>query len=213
MNWGPKMIRIALGLLTIVFLLVVYARLPDGQKTDYQMLIQKPLPIDHNLKVVQESFYRELSQMKHLSDEDSKEIAALIPIYAKKYDIDSAVLFGVLWKESRFQHTVEHKPTNVKALGKTVQAIGIGGIVYEFWGSKLEAAGIIKEKEDLYLLDKGIESSAFVLSELKKLGPLKGHNLTDSMLHRYYGASTKHYAKKVISKANEIKKNTVDFLF
>lgn len=202
-------IKIFLGFLCIVFLSFVYANIPHKNE-----IIQTPKIVHYNpgLVIQQNVFLKDLEKQKHLSQEDKQKIAILVPKYAKKYELDSAILYSVLWKESRFRHTIEHNETFVKALKTKVSAIGIGGIVYEFWGSKLEKAGIIKVKEDLYKLENGIEASAFVLSELRKLKPLENMTLDESMLSRYYGKPSS-YNSKVLSKANQIKAKAIDMIF
>lgn len=150
------------------------------------------------------TLYKDLQKYQHLDDQTRLQISKYVPFYAIKYGVKMEILYSVLWRETRFQHQTTHKATYIKSLKKTIEAKGIGGVVCEFWCDKLKAQGIINIENDLYNLEKGIESTAFILSELGDMPKLKGYTLEESVLHRYYGTPKESYYKQILGKADQI---------
>lgn len=201
--------KIYIGIITILSLVIVYLSIPNSQS---QSQIRSSENAKAEILVTDEMqkqslvLLQDLQKYKHLDFPTKSKISILVPKYAKKYALDYSILYSVLWKETRFIHTTQHNPTYIKSLKTTVEAIGIGGIVCEFWCEKLKNAKIISQKEDLFYIENGIEASAFVLSELRKLGKQKGYTLDQSMLNRYYGKPTQKYYKPILAKASQVHK-------
>lgn len=140
----------------------------------------------------------DLDSYNHLSESEKSEIMSSIFKYSDIYDIDPCILYAVLKTESEMHPKIEHNSTYIKSLNKKIKAVGLGGVVWEFWGTKLRDANIAKIRSDLFDIEANIAASAFILNEFKHLPKLpKAKNITESMLMRYYGSQTAGYHKKI----------------
>ena len=140
----------------------------------------------------------DLDSYNHLSESEKSEIMSSIFKYSDIYDVDPCILYAVLKTESEMHPKIEHNSTYIKSLNKKIKAVGLGGVVWEFWGSKLRDANIAKIRSDLFEIEANVAASAFILNELKHLPKLpKAKNITESMLMRYYGSQTAGYHKKI----------------
>ena len=140
----------------------------------------------------------DLDSYNHLSESEKSEIMSSIFKYSDIYDVDPCILYAVLKTESEMHPKIEHNSTYIKSLNKKIKAVGLGGVVWEFWGTKLRAANIAKIRSDLFEIEANVAASAFILNELKHLPKLpKAKNITESMLMRYYGSQTAGYHKKI----------------
>ena len=140
----------------------------------------------------------DLDSYNHLSESEKSEIMSSIFKYSDIYDVDPCILYAVLKTESEMHPKIEHNSTYIKSLNKKIKAVGLGGVVWEFWGTKLRDANIAKIRSDLFEIEANIAASAFILNELKHLPKLpKAKNITESMLMRYYGSQTAGYHKKI----------------
>ena len=170
----------------------------DDTKNDLETLNLKI----QNLKI---SLVNDMASMMHLSSEQQSLILDEIWKQSKKYKINPAFLYTILWKESRFRNDVIHKPTYVRTLKKEVQALGMGGIVWDFWGDKLKANTSLKSKKDLKKWEKNIEATAYILSYLKSLPKVSNtKNKYESAASRYYGKYQANYVNKTMSKFTEL---------
>lgn len=155
-----------------------------------------------NLKI---SLVNDMSSMRHLGGEQQSLILAEIWKQAKQYKINPAFLYAVLWNESRFRNDVIHKPVYVKALKKKIQALGMGGIVWDFWQDRLKANTSLKSKKDLKDWKKNIEGTAYILSYLKSLPKVSNtKNKYESASSRYYGKYHANYVNKTMLKFTEL---------
>ena len=101
------------------------------------------------------------------------------------------------------QHSLTTIVINKKKL--KIRAVGLGGVVWEWWGDKLKEAGIAEVRSDLFLPDVNIRAAAFVLNEMSKRELLKGTKSKDeSMLRRYFGGNYKAYSDKIDKKVMSI---------
>ena len=140
----------------------------------------------------------DLDSYNHLSESEKSEIMSSIFKYSDIYDVDPCILYAVLKTESEMHPKIEHNSTYIKSLNKKIKAVGLGGVVWEFWGTKLRDANIAKIRSDLFEIEANVAASAFILNELKHLPKLpKAKNITESMLMRYYGSQTAGYHKKI----------------
>ncbi len=149
-------------------------------------------------KNYQVAMQSDLDSYNHLSKSEKSEIMSSIFKYSDIYDVDPCILYAVLKTESEMHPKIEHNSTYIKSLNKKIKAVGLGGVVWEFWGTKLRNANIAKIRSDLFEIEANVAASAFILNELKKLPKLpKAKNITESMLMRYYGSQTAGYHKKI----------------
>ena len=147
----------------------------------------------------------DLDSYNHLSESEKSEIMSSIFKYSDIYDVDPCILYAVLKTESEMHPKIEHNSTYIKSLNKKIKAVGLGGVVWEFWGSKLRDANIAKIRSDLFEIEANVAASAFILNELKHLPKLpKAKNITESMLMRYYGSQTAGYHKKIYYKVAQL---------
>ena len=194
--------------LALFFILVsfVYASIPANHLIYDGQIEQREIKKFQRSLIAEElTLYKDLQKYHHLDEQTRLQIAKYVPIYAIKYGVKMEVLYSVLWRETRFQHQTTHKPTYIKSLKKIVEAKGIGGVVCEFWCEDLKLQGIIRSESELYNLIPGIESTAFILGKLNDRGNLKGYNLEESILHRYYGKPKDSYYKQILSKAEQVR--------
>lgn len=170
----------------------------DDTKNDLENLNTKV----QNLKI---SLVNDMASMMHLGSEQQSLILAEIWKQAKNYKINPAFLYAVLWNESRFRNDVTHKPIYVRTLKKEIQALGMGGIVWDFWGDKLKTNTSLKSKKDLKKWEKNIEATAYILSYLKSLPKVSNtKNKYESAASRYYGKYHANYVNKTMSKFTEL---------
>lgn len=117
--------------------------------------------------------------------------------YSTEYEISPIVLYSIIRTESQFKHNIEHPIVTLKS-GKKVRAVGLGGVIWEFWGSKLKKEGIANSRDDLFKIEVNVAASAFVLSEFLKLDQLKNtSSKLESALARYYGSAKAGYQNKI----------------
>lgn len=170
----------------------------DDTKNDLENLNTKV----QNLKI---SLVNDMASMYHLDNKQQSLILDEIWKQAKNYKINPAFLYAVLWNESRFRNDVTHKPIYVRALKKEIQALGMGGIVWDFWGDKLKTNTSLKSKKDLKKWEKNIEATAYILSYLKSLPKVSNtKNKYESTASRYYGKYQANYVNKTMSKFTEL---------
>ena len=134
---------------------------------------------------------------------NSDLILGTIMTEAEKYDISPYILYAIFWQESRFKAHIEHPFIYVK--GKRTRAVGLGGVVWEWWDEKLIKNDIADVRADLFDPETNIRASAFILNEFRKMKQLQGtQNKLESALARYYGSVKSGYHKKIIKIANKI---------
>lgn len=141
----------------------------------------------------------DMLKYKYLNDEFRYELANLIVENANKFNIDPKLLYAFIKTESAFNVKAMHKPTRVKALNyKKIQAIGLGGVVWEFWGNELVTNTSIQKKSELRDYRKNIEATAYIISELsnKKKHRLAKNDI-DTIAIWYYGRYSYDYISKI----------------
>lgn len=90
----------------------------------------------------------------HYPDVSTKtKIAILETILseAEKYNMNPLILYSLCYVESSFRHWLEHDLTTITKNGKQqkIRAVGLTGVVWEWWGDKLKDAGIAETRGDL----------------------------------------------------------------
>ena len=140
----------------------------------------------------------DMSATTRLSEDLKPEIISEIVEQSLAYEVDPKLVYAVLFTESRFRNNVKHQPTYVKQLKKKVQAIGMGGVVWEFWSDYLIANTSLKQKSDLKDWRKNIEATAAILAFLSnyKMHP-KAQDTKESAAIRYYGLHSVDYVESI----------------
>ncbi len=129
--------------------------------------------------------------------ENKKIITEAVLTYSKEYNIDPITLTAVLAKESSLRQYPNHLPVMVKIplkknwtkIGtKEVQAVGMGGVIFEIWKYELAEIGI-KTRKSLFNIKNNIKATAKILSiYMHERRQIKGTaSREESALLRYYG--------------------------
>ena len=122
---------------------------------------------------------------------------------AEKYGMNPLILYSVIYVESSFRHWLEHEPTTIDMNGKKVKirAVGLSGVVWEWWGSKLKDAGVAETRGDLFDPVTNIKAGAFVYNQMYKMEMHKSAQYKDeSALLRYFGGDYISYVQKIDAK-------------
>jgi len=150
-----------------------------------------------------------LRQYKKLSPDIQSIIIDNVIAEATKYNINPIILYSLLDVESSMRFHIQHQKTSIKIKGKQVviRAVGLGGVVWEWWDEELQKANIAKTRTDLFLPGNNIKAVAFILNEMYKKPLLNGCKSKDeSMLRRYFGGNFKSYSDKINLKVMSIVK-------
>lgn len=142
-----------------------------------------------------------------LSAHNRKIIIDTVLSEAAKYNINPIILYSLLHVESTMRFWIQHSPVKITVNKKkrTVQAVGLGGVVWEWWGDQLKKANIAEVRSDLFNPETNIKAAAFILNEFSKREMLKGTKSKDeSMLRRYFGGNFKSYSDKIDKKVMRI---------
>jgi len=131
-------------------------------------------------------------------------ISNSIKAYSKKWGVPVGLVHSIMRIESEYKFWIEHDPINITVHGKKIKtkAVGLGGIVWEFWADSLKKHNIANTRTDLFLYDTNIEASTAILKwiindELNK--PYNNEiNLINKIIKRYYGAYNQDYYNKMI---------------
>ena len=139
-----------------------------------------------------------------------EDISDAVNFYSDKWNVPVGLIHSMMRIESEYMFWVEHAPINIKVHGKRIntKAVGLGGVVWEFWADSLRKHNIAHERTDLFLYDVNIEASTAILrwiidSELSK--PYTNEiNLINKIIKRYYGAYNKDYHNKMIKVTSDL---------
>jgi len=122
---------------------------------------------------------------------------------SEKYGMNPLILYSMCYVESSFRHWIEHDVATIQKNGKPVKirAVGLTGIVYEYWGDKLRDAGILETRGDLFDPVTNIRASAFVYNEFYHMEMHKSAKYKDeSALLRYFGGDYISYLNRIDAK-------------
>ncbi len=121
----------------------------------------------------------------------------------KKYNIPIGLLHCIFRVESEYRFNIDHPTVQVVVHKNQIKthAIGLGGVMWCFWGDSLKKAGIADMETDLYLPDVNIQASGFILHSIIQsiLNSIKGYPLgiLTEIVRRYYGAYNTLYMSKM----------------
>lgn len=149
----------------------------------------------------------DIKKYKSISDCIKKDIINTVIEESVKYDINPLILYSMLHVESSMEFWKKHAPVTIDIKGKKIKtaAIGLGGVIWEWWGDKLVLNGIAQVKSDLYDPIKNIKSVAFIYNELYKMPKHKSADSQDeSAMLRYFGGDFKVYFERIDSKIGEV---------
>lgn len=138
-----------------------------------------------------------------LSPKIEEEIIKAIIETSKKYNINPLILYSISHVESSFRFWIEHDRVKQTINDKTiyVRAVGLNGIIWEWWEKELKENNIATSRSDLFYPKINIEAAGLIYSILRNREQLKGTNSKEeSALRRYFGGNFKSYSDKINEK-------------
>lgn len=142
-----------------------------------------------------------INNFENISDTQKKKIIDNIFKYSEKYNINPVLVYAIIETESSFRPYLEHKRTYIPSLKKHIHAVGLGGIVWEFWKNDLIKNKIAYSRQDLFEIENNIEAICYILDVYRNYEKLpQAKNITESMLMRFYGSAFAKYENNVYNK-------------
>ena len=171
---------------------------PD--KEENIIIASKALAKSYELAIVSDK----INNLDYLSNRTSNIIQTSMQEAAGKYKLPIILMHAIFKVESDYMYWVNHPTVRVMVNGRRIitNAIGLGGIMWCFWGDSLKANGIAETKSDLYMPDVNVMASAYVLRTLindvaKNYPRLTKKNILSKVIKLYYGAYSRTYLRKM----------------
>jgi hypothetical protein len=207
---------ISISLAVILGLAIWYIGSLIGSRTELQgdlietkeEVLSYKLQLDESLVVLTIDDLREdLNKYPHISSRVKDDILNSIVDSAEEFGVSPIILYGILQTESSMRPWIQHSEVTItknKARIK-VRAIGLGGIVWEWWGDSLIDNNIAEVKSDLYDPAVNVRAVAYIFSLMKEM-PIKStaKNARESALLRYFGGNYPSYITKVYTNIGSI---------
>lgn len=195
---------IALCLFAVVVTLLFTVVIPPTVKYPQQVTDTLRVPLyngsaDYELSLVA----ADLMMYDYLSYDTEQLILKTLKEAVKEFPVPIGMMHGVSRTESEYRFWIDHPTVNVNVRGKrvTTNAIGIGGVIWEFWGDTLKHYDVAHARSDLYLPDVGIRAQACVLwciiKEVMKDSTTKESNIVSRVQSNYYGAYSNLYMQRI----------------
>ena len=143
----------------------------------------------------------------HLSTKVKETIVKTILDESKKYNINPLIIYSLIHTESSMRPWIEHKRVliNINGKKKYIQAVGLGGIVWEWWGKQLKEANIAEVRSDLFNPEVNIKAVVYVYNVFyKKRTHKKADTQDESAMIRYFGGGYKSYFNKIDKKVAQL---------
>ena len=147
-----------------------------------------------------------------ISNTTRTKIVQTIIEEAQRYGINPMILYSICYVESSFRFWLEHDGVKIPVKGKEVntKAVGLTGVIWEYWEEPLKTAGIAETKGDLFDPVINIKASAFIYNENFNKELLKGAKTRDeSALLRYFGGNFPSYIHKIDTKMASLVRPTL----
>ena len=148
----------------------------------------------------------------NISSNTRTKIVQTIIEEAQRYGINPMILYSICYVESSFRFWLEHDDVKIPVKGKEVKtkAVGLTGVIWEYWEEPLKTAGIAETKGDLFDPVINIKASAFIYNENFNKELLKGAKTRDeSALLRYFGGNFPSYVQKIDAKMASLVRPTL----
>ena len=170
------------------------------QKEENVIIASKARAKNYQLEIVNDK----INDLDYLSNKIGNLIQISMQEASEKYKLPIILMHAIFKVESDYMYWVKHPTVKVMVRGREIitNAIGLGGIMWCFWGDSLRANHIAETKSDLYMPDVNVMASAYILrtliDEVAKNNPrLTKKNILGKVIRQYYGAYSKHYLKKM----------------
>lgn len=162
-----------------------------------QSLIKQPL--DSLLSISQLDLMEDILQYSHLSDKQKQLIVETVFEESAAYNINPIIVYSLIHAESSFRFWIEHPQTTIN--GQKMRAVGLGGIMWYWWGDMLSEANIASFRSELFDPVTNIKATVFIYNHLLSLPMHKdAKNIHHSAMLRYFGGSYQHYVKAIEAK-------------
>lgn len=148
----------------------------------------------------------------NISNTTRTKIVQTIVEEAQRYGVNPMILYSICYVESSFRFWLEHDDVKIPVKGKEVKtkAVGLTGVIWEYWEEPLKIAGIAETKGDLFDPLINIKASAFIYNENFNKELLKGAKTRDeSALLRYFGGNFPSYVQKIDAKMASLVRPTL----
>lgn len=145
----------------------------------------------------------DLSMYDYISDATKLTILTAMDSARQRFpDVPIGLMHAITRTESEYRFWIDHPTVKVTVKGKpvTTNAIGLGGVIWDFWSDSLMAYGIAYNRSDLYIPSIGIMAEACVLHIIIK-DVMSNFPRETSILSRiqsqYYGAYSDMYMSRM----------------
>lgn len=136
----------------------------------------------------------------HLTQDQKEQIYMGVIEASNLYNIHPMILYSLLHVESSMRFWIEHPASTIEINGKKIkaQAVGLGGVMWEWWSDLLKDKNIAQKRSELFLIQTNIMASATIYNELytRPMHP-KAHNQDESAMIRYFGGGYRSYFEKI----------------
>jgi hypothetical protein len=142
-----------------------------------------------------------------LSKRVKKNIVDTILQESSKYNINPLILYSLLHTESSMRPWIEHKRIliNIKHRKKYIRAVGLGGVVWEWWGDALKKEKIAEVRSDLFDAEVNIRAVAYIYNVFYNRKKHKNATTQDeSAMIRYFGGGYKSYFERIDKKIAQL---------
>lgn len=145
-----------------------------------------------------------------LSSGQQEEYVQAVDSAAVRYGIPHLLLHAVCFIESGYNPLAAHPEIRVR--GKTTQAVGLMGIVWEYHAEKLQAEGIASTRMELTKPAVNLMASACILRgmmrDIIQDYAVSGRTLADTsvfreIVRRYYGAYNDAYQQRMLARIKD----------
>ncbi len=126
---------------------------------------------------------------------------------SEKYNLPIGLLHGIFRVESEYRFYITHPTVKVSVHNRTIEtnALGLGGILWCYWGDSLRSHGIAESETDLYLPEVNIEAAAYILRYLVDDELKEGNSyILPRVITRYYGVYSSLYLTKMQSITSDL---------
>lgn len=143
----------------------------------------------------------DLKEYNYLSNNLKNDIIVSMDSASKQYDVPILLLHAIFRVESDYRFAIDHKRVTVYIKNKrvTTNAIGLGGVMWVFWGDSLRLHKIAEKESDLYVPQVNVRASAYILRTIinKESQTSNEQNIIANIIRKYYGAYSKEYENRM----------------
>ena len=156
-------------------------------------------PLEVFLSVSSLDLMEDILQYSHLSDKQKQLIIETIFEESAAYNINPIIIYSLIHAESSFRFWIEHPQTTINS--QKMRAVGLGGIMWYWWGDMLSEANIASSRSELFDPVTNIKATVFIYNHLLSLPIHKdAKNIHHSAMLRYFGGSYPQYVKSIEAK-------------